>query len=127
MSSISPGDVLAFWFEPRPTTEGELMASVRRWFMGGPAMDAEVTERFGSAVEGGLEDWMERAEGRLALILLLDQLTRNVYRDQPRMYAGDARAQQIALASFARFPHRNALKAWMFVMRLMHSGRDFPR
>jgi uncharacterized protein (DUF924 family) len=105
MDSISPPEVLSFWFDPPADSDEALMEKIRRWFMGGPAMDAEVSERFGAAVEaaveGGFEDWMDSAEGRLALVILLDQLTRNCYRDQARMYAGDARAQQIALASFA--------------------------
>jgi uncharacterized protein (DUF924 family) len=102
---ITPRDVLAYWFEPAATTEQELMEQIRRWFMGGPALDAEITRRFGAAVEaavdGGLEDWMATPDGRLALVILLDQLTRNVFRDQPRMYAGDARAQRIAVASLS--------------------------
>lgn len=81
------------------------MARVRRWFLGGPALDAEITERFGAAVEaaveGGLESWMTTPRGRLALVIVLDQLTRNVFRDQRRMYAGDARAQRIAEDSFS--------------------------
>jgi uncharacterized protein (DUF924 family) len=103
--STTPAEVIEFWFGPPATTDEEVMASIRRWFAGGSAVDVEITERFGAAVEaavaGGLEDWNATADGRLALVILLDQLTRNVYRDQARMYAGDPRAQAIALESFA--------------------------
>ncbi len=63
---------------------------MRRWYAGGPAMDGEVIARFGPAVEGAirdeLNDWAQTLEGRLALIILLDQLARNVFRDSPLMY-----------------------------------------
>ena len=80
------------------------MTLARRWFQGGEAMDREVIPRFGAAVElavsGGLDAWERSPRDRLALVLLLDQLTRNVFRGQARMFAGDARAQVLALGSW---------------------------
>jgi uncharacterized protein (DUF924 family) len=95
--------VLEFWFgEPATTTE-ELGRKMRRWFMGGVALDAQIREQFGALVEravaGELDDWAETPRGRLALILLLDQFTRSVYRDEPRMYAGDPRAQALTVGA----------------------------
>lgn len=99
-------DILAFWFgEPATTTE-EYGRKMRRWFMGGPALDAEIRDRFGSLVEralaGELDHWAQTTRGRLALILLLDQFTRSVYRDDPRTYAGDARAQALCVEAYDR-------------------------
>jgi uncharacterized protein (DUF924 family) len=99
-------EVLAFWFgEPAKTTE-EYGRKIRRWFMGGAALDAELRERFESLVEraiaGELGEWTATARGRLALILLLDQFTRSIFRDEPRMYAGDARAQTLAVEGLDR-------------------------
>jgi uncharacterized protein (DUF924 family) len=75
---------------------------MRRWFEGGAELDAEINARFGATVDaamaGALDAWQGTPRGRLALILLLDQLTRNRYRGTARMYAGDAKAQAIALA-----------------------------
>ena len=69
------------------------------WFGGGAAQDALVRERFGplveQAIDGGLQDWEHPITHRLALVLLLDQFTRNVHRGQARAFAGDARAQRL--------------------------------
>jgi len=99
-------DVLGFWFgEPATTTE-EYGRKIRRWYMGGAALDAEIRDRFGALVErafaGELDDWTQTARGRLALILLLDQFPRSIYRNDPKSYAGDARAQAIAVQAFDR-------------------------
>lgn len=51
-----------------------------------------------SALAGGLTEWQDEPESRLALILLLDQLPRNLYRGQPRAFAGDPRAAALSLA-----------------------------
>lgn len=99
-------DVLAFWFgEPAATTE-ELGRKMKRWYMGGPELDAEIRQRFGALVEqalaGELDHWAETIEGRLALILLLDQFTRSIYRNDRKTYAGDAKAQALAVEALDR-------------------------
>lgn len=75
------------------------------WFRGGPALDADISQRFGpqvhSAVQGGLREWEADPLQRLALILLLDQFTRNVFRGRAQAFAGDARAQTLSLATLA--------------------------
>jgi uncharacterized protein (DUF924 family) len=97
------------------------------WFRGGPALDADITQRFGplvlSAVQGGLTEWEADPLQRLALIVLLDQFTRNVFRGQAQAFAGDARAQTLSLATLA-LGQDSALPtvANMFVlMPLMHA------
>lgn len=101
-----PEEVLDFWFEEPPTTREELFTKVRRWFQGGPEMDAEVNERFGQAVEralaGEFDDWADEPRSRLALVLVLDQFTRNTFRGEPRTHDGDAKAQQLSLEAFDR-------------------------
>jgi len=71
-----------------------------RWFRGGAAFDRECRERFGEltgeAIDGGLGAWAHSDRGLLALVLLLDQMTRNIYRDTPRAFAGDPRARELA-------------------------------
>jgi len=70
------------------------------WFRATPAQDEDLRHRFGTivaqALAGGLADWADAPEGRLALVLLLDQLPRNLFRRQARAFAGDARAQALA-------------------------------
>src|SRR5688500_5613729 len=102
-NETTPVDVLTFWFGTPAADAKELGIKMRRWFQGGPELDEEVKTRFGQTVEnalaGRLDAWLEADKGWLALIIVLDQFTRNVLRDQVRMYAGDARAQELALAA----------------------------
>jgi uncharacterized protein (DUF924 family) len=89
-------EVLGFWFAGDAAARGE------RWFNGGDAVDAECRERFGGLVEaalrGELDHWTDATRGSLALLVLLDQLTRNVFRGSPRAFAGDVRALEISEA-----------------------------
>lgn len=69
------------------------------WFGKSACEDMASDLRFGGqvrqALDGGLADWAGSAQGWLALLLLLDQLPRMIFRDTPRAYAGDARAQTL--------------------------------
>jgi uncharacterized protein (DUF924 family) len=94
--------IYAFWFGDAPARDAATAhAKMQRWYAGGSSMDGEVREKFGplieSAVRGELDSWARTPRGRMALILLLDQLTRNLWRDDPRCYAGDAKAQRLAV------------------------------
>jgi uncharacterized protein (DUF924 family) len=103
---MTPRDVLDYWFRDAPPDAASAMPHMRRWFQGGPEIDREIIARFGPTVEtavaGGLTDWEQATRDRLALILVLDQFTRNVYRDDARTYAGDARVQRLALDALDR-------------------------
>ena len=109
-------DVLDFWFLPAGS-DGHGALRVE-WFRKDPQFDAAIRTRFAAltaqALAGGLRHWDDTgAEGRLARILLLDQFTRNVWRDTPQAFGGDALAlagaqdmldagQDLALAPLAR-------------------------
>ena len=120
-------EVLEFWFERPATTSEEYGRKIRRWYMGGPALDTQIRERFGALVEralaGELEDWAQTTRGRLALILLLDQFTRSIYRDDPRSYAGDAKAQALSVEALDRgLDHELSIEERHFLMMpLMHA------
>jgi uncharacterized protein (DUF924 family) len=95
-------DVLTFWFEDATATNvAELAAKLKRWYRGGDVEDAVMRTRFAETVEralaGELDGWAQTPRGRVALILLLDQMTRSVFRGTARAFAGDGRAQQLAL------------------------------
>lgn len=96
-------EILEFWFG-RPGT-AEHGSSRSSWFRKDPAFDAEIWARFGVAIEtalaGGFADWGS-PRGALARILLLDQFTRNCFRDTPRAFAGDAPALAAAEDVVAR-------------------------
>nr|WP_235580526.1 DUF924 family protein [Rhizobacter sp. Root404] len=92
--------MLDFWFGPPDDPDA---TAVRRfWFVKDSATDRTIAERFGPLIEralrGELADWAARPKSALAQILLLDQFTRNVFRDTPRAFAGDARALRAANA-----------------------------
>ena len=83
-------DILDFWFS---------RTSKNQWFKKDPDFDREIGERFEATYEraaaGELEDWKSTPEGCLALVILLDQLPRNMYRDDRRAYATDAKARAV--------------------------------
>ena len=87
----SPQAVIDFWFSP---------ASQPRWFSPTRAFDKSCEMRFGEQIEragrGDFDDWLKTPQGYLGVILLLDQLTRNVYRGSPQAFAHDAKALAVA-------------------------------
>src|SRR5438094_9623488 len=93
-------DVLDFWF--LPAGEPGHGQSRAEWFRKDMAFDDEIRKRFGSLIEealrGGLRDWDRDARGALARIVVLDQFTRNAFRDTPRAFGGDRLAQEAAVA-----------------------------
>jgi uncharacterized protein (DUF924 family)/glutathione S-transferase len=103
-TSATPEQVLEFWFGRPAETEAEVMAQARRWFAGGVAMDADVKARFGETVEaalaGKLDSWATSPRGRLALVIVLDQLPRNAFRGDRRAFAGDEKARKLAVEAF---------------------------
>ncbi|MCU0763756.1 MAG: DUF924 domain-containing protein [Hydrogenophaga sp.] len=97
----TPAEVLVFWLGDALQSDWPAQNRSPLWFGGGAEQDRQIAERFGAlvhlALAGGLEAWEENLPSRLALILLLDQFTRHVYRGQARAFAGDGRAQQLVL------------------------------
>ena len=75
------------------------------WFGGGPALDAHITAAFGvqvrQALAGSLQAWEMQPLSRLALIVLLDQFTRHMFRGSSRAFEGDPVAQQLVMAALA--------------------------
>jgi len=94
--------VLEFWFGDQPPEAKVPRQRLRFWFGGEEQSDRLIRERFAgdveAAAEGRYDDWTATAHGSLALILLLDQFPRNIYRDSPRAYAADSKAVRVALA-----------------------------
>lgn len=89
--------VYQFWFPPEANPDQPR----REWFIKDPAFDDAIRSRFGALVEqalsGALRAWdAEGPRSALARILLLDQFTRNIYRDTPQAFAGDQLALRAA-------------------------------
>ena len=94
---MHPEDVLTFWFGPPGSPP---LANAKRWFERDAAFDAEIAERFGELVRragsGELEAWRDTPTGALALVILLDQFSRNLHRDSPLAFANDPTARDVA-------------------------------
>jgi uncharacterized protein (DUF924 family) len=98
-ANIAPNAILHFWFGDGLQTGWPTQEMKAVWFGGSPPLDARITAAFGipvrQAVEGGFQAWEDRHLSRLALIVLLDQFTRNVFRGSSRAFEGDPRAQRL--------------------------------
>ena len=94
-------DVLDYWFSGSDLDAPTLDSRMDRWFGSDPELDREIDDRFGDLVQrasaGELDEWAQRPEGRLALIILLDQFSRQIYRDSARAFSNDSKALSIAL------------------------------
>ncbi|HUR42499.1 MAG TPA: DUF924 family protein [Aestuariivirga sp.] len=97
---MRPGDIVTFWMEAGPS----------RWFTRDAAFDGALAVRFGKALEqarrGAFEHWGETPEGALGLVILLDQVSRNIHRGSPLAFAADARALTLAKTSVGRGYHQ---------------------
>lgn len=86
----TPLEVLDFWWQ----------AGAAKWFARDDKFDQSCRDLFLPAIEkaaaGELDHWMETADGALALLLLLDQMTRNVFRGTADAFKGDGKAQSVA-------------------------------
>jgi len=120
-------DVLQFWFPDLLTADHARMArQFEWWFRGGT--DAAITERFAGLLEramvGEFDHWAQHPRSRLALIIVLDQFSRSVYRDTARAFAQDPKALALALEGI-EIGHYAALQTpWdktFFFMPLGHS------
>lgn len=117
-------DILTFWFED-PT--GLTAKNRKVWFMKDPAFDQEIRDRFLAVYEqaatGQLDHWQETAPGVLALILLLDQFPRNLFRGMPQAFATDAKALALAQIAIARGLDQALppIQHWFVYLPLMHS------
>ena len=93
---IAPADILSFWRQVGP----------ERWYERDDALDADIRARFlelwRKAADGGLSSWEATDDGALALVIVLDQFPRNVFRDDKRAYSSDALARDVARAAIAR-------------------------
>ena len=97
--------LLDWWFGSSGSANETAAAKGKLWFGKRNSQDLEAQTRFGDWVEqalvGGLTDWAQRPEGWLALVLLLDQLPRMIYRDTPKSFSGDLRAQALVAQGIA--------------------------
>ncbi len=96
ISNATPDDVLRFWFAGPVDDARHIAKRIKLWFGVDEAFDAEIRERFAGvldlAIAHRFDDWSATAHGALALIIVLDQFPRNIFRKTPRAFANDALA-----------------------------------
>lgn len=124
---VTTDDVLDFWLGPEAQRNAPEESVRKRWFQKDAAFDEEIRMMFGDIIEhagaGQLDAWAESPRGRLALVILLDQFTRNVYRDSPQMYAHDVHAVTMAEIGIDRGEDNRLAMAerYFLYMPLMHA------
>src|SRR4028119_2103999 len=127
--ACGPEEVLSYWF-PKDINEADihtLQRQGKRWMAGGPEVDREITERYGEVLErarrGELDHWADTPRGRLALIIVLDQFSRNIYRGSPLSYSQDEKALKLALEGIDLGMDRElgAVERLFFRLPLVHS------
>ena len=95
-SVATASEIVSFWHA----------AGYDRWFNKDDAFDAEIRARFlptyEAAAAGKLKSWEDTAEGALALLIVLDQFPRNMFRNDPRAYATDALARAVTAAALIK-------------------------
>ena len=114
---LAPSDILAFWRDAGP----------ERWYKRDDAFDAEVRGRFlklwQKAAAGELSSWETTDDGALALVIVLDQFSRNMFRNDVRAYSSDGLARAVADRAIARGADMGVEAALLefLYMPLMHS------
>ena len=103
-TDLQPSDVTGFWKEAGPG----------KWFAKDDAFDDDFRRRFAHghmmAARRELDHWMDTSEGALALLILLDQIPRNIFRDSGHAFATDGKARAIARAAISA-GHDQAVEA----------------
>jgi uncharacterized protein (DUF924 family) len=114
---VKPEEVVQFW----------QLAGPLRWFARSPAFDGAVSVRFGALLEearaGRRDEWARSPGGALALVLVLDQFSRNIHRGSPLSFAADEKALAVARLVVGKGWHQALpapLAAW-FVMPFEHA------
>jgi uncharacterized protein (DUF924 family) len=130
---ISAQDLLFFWFGPRPYTAARVQQHSRIWFGEPdspeitPQTDELIRDRYGeltaAAEQGELSAWESSPRRRLALILLLDQFSRNIYRGSVRAYSQDLQALTLAVSGMQLGADAtlDPVERLFFYMPLMHA------
>ena len=105
-SAVTAAGINAFWLGPSPESIDATRKASGRWYAADDRLDDEIRRNFGAAMEqaraGALSGWQETAEGALALVILLDQFTRNAYRGTAAAFSGDALARRVATGALDR-------------------------
>ncbi len=126
--SVAPSDILELWFgghDPDDPATGDRQSKL--WWGHDEATDRDLQERFAqthqAATQGQLDGWADAPSGRVALVLMFDQLSRMLHRDTPGAFAQDAVARRWVQAATERGADRDLpfFHRVFLYMPLMHS------
>ncbi|MDX1402942.1 MAG: DUF924 family protein [Woeseiaceae bacterium] len=120
-------EILTFWFREQSLSAPQIDARMDIWFGDDPNFDAEIKKEFADDVEqasaGDLDHWAHESRGRLALILLLDQFRRNIFRGTPDAFKKDKAALKLCVeGATAKMDQKlSPIEKVFFYMPLQHS------
>ena len=115
---LTKEDIITFWFEE---------ISPEQWFKKDKKFDAMLLERAGTtvikALNGQLDRWSKTSTGSVSLVILLDQFTRNIFRDTPKAFSGDEMALVLSQKSINSkwFSELSMMYKQFLLMPMMHS------
>lgn len=93
--------ILSFWFKEQAMSAPQIDRRMETWFSEDPVFDLEIEKEFINEVEsastGALDHWARTPQGRLALIIMLDQFRRNIYRNTASAFSKDKRALRLCV------------------------------
>jgi uncharacterized protein (DUF924 family) len=127
MTQHTHRNVLDFWFGSSTDSGAILKEKMKLWFVKDPENDQKMKSIFGYDVEKGshghYDNWSDTPEGRLGLIILLDQFSRNIYRNTPESFANDPKALMLSLEAIDEKIEKSLIPIYQvfYYMPLMHS------
>ncbi len=119
--------ILSFWFKAQTLSAPQIDARMEIWFGENPDFDKEIEEEFADDVnrasEGELQHWADQPRGCLALILLLDQFRRNIYRNTPAAFEKDRAALKLCVEGAMAKADKSlsSIERVFFYMPLQHA------
>jgi len=124
---VTPEDILAFWFADAVGDPAKAMQRRSFWFQANPAVDESISQRFSTSVRfaarGEFRSWEQAPRSCLALVILLDQFSRNLYRGKAEAFQYDSRALDVASRGVAAgyLEHLSLVEQCIFVLPYEHS------
>jgi len=128
---VTPEDVLTFWFADAAGDPAKATQRRSFWFQPDPAVDESISRRFSASVRcaarGELSAWEQAPQSCLALVILLDQFPRNLYRETAEAFQHDSRALDIASRGVAAeyLEQLSVIEQCILVLPYEHS-EDLP-
>jgi uncharacterized protein (DUF924 family) len=127
MSNPDIQNILDFWFTNSELDSPQLDSRMERWFGASDELDEQIRQNFSGLIElattDQLDDWAKTPPGRLALIILLDQFRRNIYRGSADAFSLDKKALKLTIEGTMAGDHKqlDSVERMFFFMPLQHS------